>query len=46
MIEVDTLTAEDKVKALDAVNIIKEKLYGAINGRVCANGSKQRRCFK
>ena len=29
-------------RALDAVNLIKEKRCGKIKGRTCANGSKQR----
>ena len=33
-------------KYLDAVNIIKEKRDGKINGRTCAKGSKQKRYLK
>ena len=41
-ISYDTLTNEDKRKALDAVNIIELKRDGRLKGRSCANGSKQR----
>ena len=40
---VDGLTEEEKLKAMSAVAIIKEKRDGKIKGRICANGSKQRR---
>ena len=39
----DTLSAEDKAKSLNAVNLIKQKLDGTIKGRTCADGSKQKR---
>ena len=39
-IDEDTLTAKDKAKSLDAVNVIKEKLDGTIKFRICSNGSK------
>ena len=39
----DTLSAKDKAKSLNAVNIIKQKLDGTIKGRTCDNGSKQKR---
>ena len=42
----DTLSQQDKVEALEAVNLIKEKRDGAIKGRTCANGSKQRKYLK
>ena len=42
----DTLTPEQKRKALDAVNLIKQKRCGKIKGRTCANGSKQKRYLK
>ena len=38
----DTLSAEDKAKSLNAVNIIKQKRDGTIKGRTCADGSKQK----
>ena len=37
-----TLSAEDKAKSLNAVNIIKQKRDGTIKGRTCANGIKQK----
>ena len=46
MIKVDTLSAEDKAKYLDAVTLIEEKRYVVIKGRKFANGSKQRRELK
>ena len=39
----DTLSAEDKEKSLNAVNLIKQKRYGTIKGRTCADGSEQKR---
>eukprot|EP00957_Ditylum_brightwellii_P056831 4308171-Ditylum_brightwellii.AAC.1 len=42
----DLLTAEDKKKALDVVNLIEEKQDGRIKGRKCANGSKHWRYLK
>ena len=42
----DTLTPEQLEKALDLVNLIKEKRDGTIKGRSCANGSKQRMYLK
>ena len=41
-----SLTWEEKRKALDAVNLIKEKRNGKIKGRTCSNGAKQRRFVK
>ena len=38
----DTLSAEDKAKSLNAVNLIKQKRDGTIKGRTCADGSKQK----
>ncbi len=40
------LTDEEKRRALEAVNLIKEKRSGKIKGRTCANGSKQKRYLK
>ena len=45
-IDTSLLTNEDKRKALDAVNLTKEKRDGKIKGRTCANGAKQRRFVK
>ena len=39
----DTLSAEDKAKSLNAVNLIKQKRDGTFKGRRCADGSKQKR---
>ena len=41
-----TLSREDKERALEAVNLIKEKRCGDIKGRTCANGSEQRKYLK
>ena len=35
------LTREEKSRALEAVNLIKEKRNGKIKGRTCADGSKK-----
>ena len=40
------ITKEDRSKALEAVNLIKEKRNGIIKGRTCADGSKQRKYLK
>eukprot|EP00957_Ditylum_brightwellii_P025086 1898722-Ditylum_brightwellii.AAC.1 len=45
-IDADLLTADDKKKDLDAVNLIEEKRDGRIKGQTCANGSKQRQYLK
>ena len=37
------LTADEKSQAMSAVAIIKEKRNGKVKGRICANGSKQKR---
>lgn len=39
----ESLTEDDKYKALDAVNLIQQKRCGKIKGRCTANGSKQRK---
>ena len=41
----DTLSAEDKAKSINAVNLVKKKKNGMekIKGRTCAGGSKQKR---
>ena len=41
-IEPEMLSYEDKMKALEAVNLIKYKRNGKIKGRTCADGSKQK----
>ena len=38
----DTLTKDQKYKALHAINLIKEKRCGRIKGRTCADGRPQR----
>ena len=40
------LTKEQKNRALEAVNPIKEKKHGIIKGRTCADGSKKRKYLK
>ncbi len=45
-ISLEDLSPEDKQKALEAVNLIKEKRCGKIKGRTCANGARQRRYVK
>ena len=40
------MTEDEKMKTLEAVNLIKEKRDGSIKGRSCANGSKQRKYLK
>ena len=42
----DVITTQENSAALDAVNLIKENRDGKIIGRMCANGSKQRRYVK
>ncbi len=41
-----SLSLEQKLKALDAVNLIQEKRDGRVKGRTCANGSKQHKFLK
>ena len=38
----ETLSAEDKAKSPNAVNLTKQKRDGTIKGRTCADGSKQK----
>eukprot|EP00957_Ditylum_brightwellii_P088832 6764817-Ditylum_brightwellii.AAC.1 len=45
-IDADILTADNKKKALDVVNLFKEKRDGQIKGQTCANGSKHRQYLK
>ena len=42
-IDPDILSVEEKVKALNAVNLIKQKIDGKIKGIIFADGSKQKR---
>ena len=42
----DKPTKNTKKASLEALNLPKEKIYGIIQGRICANGSKHRICFK
>ena len=37
-VEPDSLTAEQKLKSLRVVNLIKLKSSGKLKGRMCANG--------
>ena len=39
----DGLTHDEKAQAMSAVAIIKEKRCGKVKGRICVNGSKQKR---
>ena len=41
-IDPDSLSVEDKTKALNAVNLIKQKRDGTIKGRACANVIKKK----
>ena len=45
-IDADSLSREQKAKALEAVNLIAEKRCGRIKGRTCANGSTQRKYLR
>ena len=45
-VDASTLTRQEKIKAMPAVNLIKEKWDGALKGRTCADGSKQRKYLK
>ena len=45
-IDNEELISEDMKKALEAVKLIKEKLFGKIKGRTCANGGLQKRYLK
>ena len=44
--DANTLSIEEKRKALRAINIIKEKRNGTLKGRTCADGSSQRQYLK
>ena len=37
------LSAEDTSKAINGVNLIKQKIDGTIKGKTCADGSEQKR---
>ena len=45
-IDPDKSSFEEKMKAIEAVNIIKEKTCGKIKRRTCADGSKKKRYLK
>ena len=45
-IDPDTLYYKEKRKALELVNLIKEKIKGIIKVRVCEYGSKQKKLLK
>ena len=45
-VDPDKLFVDEKNKALNAVNLIKEKRDGKIKGKTCANGSTQRKYLK
>ena len=42
----ESLSVEEKMRAMEAVNFIKEKRCGKIKGRSCANGSQQKKYLK
>ena len=43
VVDYDSLTEEQKARALRAINLIKEKRDGKIKGRCCSDGSSQRK---
>ena len=43
VVDYDSLTGEQKSKALRAINLIKEKRDGKIKGRCCSDGSGERK---
>eukprot|EP00555_Chaetoceros_dichaeta_P000372 CAMPEP_0198279726 /NCGR_PEP_ID=MMETSP1447-20131203/67080_1 /TAXON_ID=420782 /ORGANISM="Chaetoceros dichaeta, Strain CCMP1751" /LENGTH=424 /DNA_ID=CAMNT_0043974931 /DNA_START=1086 /DNA_END=2357 /DNA_ORIENTATION=+ len=45
-VDASTLTRQEKMKAMPAVNLIKEKWDGVIKGRTCADGSRQQKYLK
>ena len=45
-IDAKTLTETFKGEALEAVDLIKEKIYGSIKERTCSDGNEQRKYFK
>ena len=45
-IDPDTLSFEQKIKALNAINLIKEKRDGTIKGKTCADVSIQRQYLR
>ena len=45
-VDPDSLSKEEKYRALNAINLIKEKRDGTIKGRTCADGSKQHRYLR
>ena len=44
--DASVLTDEHKCRALEAINLIKEKRTGNLKDRTCANSSKQKRYLK
>ena len=44
--EYNTLANQEKIEALEAINLIKKKIDGNLKVRSCANGAKQRRFLK
>ena len=44
--DANTLSIEEKRKALRAINLIKEKRKGTLKGRTCDDGSSQRQYLK
>lgn len=42
----ESITPEEMKQAMEAVALIKEKRNGKMKGRVCANGSRQKRFLK
>ena len=45
-VKIDGMSPDKKNKALNAINLIKEKRNGDIKGRTCANGKHQIRYIK
>ena len=45
-VDASILTRQEKRKAMPAVNLTKEKWDGVIKGRMCADGSGQRKYLK
>ena len=45
-VKIDDMSPDRKNKALNAINLIKEKRNGDIKGRTCANGKQQIRYIK
>ena len=45
-IDPDALSFKYKRNVIEEVNLIKKNICGKINGRTCADGSKQKRYLK